>query len=231
MLDRSQTRVIAVCAFSGCLLLIIGTYLHPMPDDPNDALQTFAAYAADRLWIASHLMQLAGVALILTTLTLIGTLQRQATVSIAYQVAAMGAIVCLAIAGALQAIDGIALKKAVNSWSQAPAETKNAAFSAAFAIRQIEIGLASVLSIAFGVTATLYGSAMLADDIFPAWLAILALPGGIATAISGVVMAYSGFSALEMIISMPASYLLLLWVLIIGVVMWQRSRQLPAAQS
>jgi hypothetical protein len=62
---------------------------------------------------------------------------------------------------------------------------------------------------------------MLADDTFPSWLAGLALLGGSATAISGVVMAYTGFSGLEMLIAMPANYLLVLWILILGILMWR----------
>ena len=55
-------RVGAVCAISGATLLFIGTHLHPMGADPNDPISAFTEYARDRLWIASHLVQLAGVA-------------------------------------------------------------------------------------------------------------------------------------------------------------------------
>jgi hypothetical protein len=40
--------------------------------------------------------------------------------------------------------------------------------------------------------------------------------------VAGVVMAYTGFSGLEMAINMPASALLLVWMLILGVLMWRR---------
>jgi len=50
------------CAIAGSVLLFIGTYLHPMSADPNQAAAAFAEYAADPLWVASHLTQLAGVA-------------------------------------------------------------------------------------------------------------------------------------------------------------------------
>ena len=50
-------------AILGAVLLLIGTYLHPMDADPNAPAAAFAEYAADRIWIASHLLQLAGVAL------------------------------------------------------------------------------------------------------------------------------------------------------------------------
>ena len=48
---------------------------------------------------------------------------------------------------ALKAVDGVALKVMVDAWAVAPAAQKEAAFYAAFAVRQVEIGLASVLSL------------------------------------------------------------------------------------
>ena len=41
-------------------------------------------------------------------------------------------------------------------------------------------------------------------------------------ALSGFVMAFVGFSPLAMILMMPASSLLLIWMLILGIVMWLR---------
>ena len=58
----------ATCAIAGSVLLFIGTYLHPREADPSDALAAFTEYAADRLWITSHLTQLGGVALLVAAL-------------------------------------------------------------------------------------------------------------------------------------------------------------------
>jgi hypothetical protein len=74
-----------MCAIAGSLLLLLGTYLHPMPADPNDAVAAFTEYAADRLWVASHLTQLAGVTLMvggaLVSGTTVGVGWRQGLVS------------------------------------------------------------------------------------------------------------------------------------------------------
>src|SRR5260221_11007572 len=69
--SSSTNRVGAVCAVVGSLLLFIGTYLHPMGADPNQAPAAFAEYAADRLRVASHLTHLAGVALMVAALLLL----------------------------------------------------------------------------------------------------------------------------------------------------------------
>jgi hypothetical protein len=50
----------------------------------------------------------------------------------------------------------------------------------------------------------------------------LAIVGGVPTTAAGVVMAYTGFSGLAMAINMPASFVLLVWMLSLGVFMWRR---------
>jgi len=117
MASRSASRLGATCAIAGSVLLFIGTYLHPMEADPNQAIAAFAEYAADRLWVASHLTQLAGVALILAALLLLAQQLRAGSAAAWAVVAAGAATVSLAVAVALQAVDGIALKLMVDAWA------------------------------------------------------------------------------------------------------------------
>ena len=203
-------------------MLCIGTFLHPMGADPNDPVAAFAEYAADRFWVASHLVQLAGVAAMVTALLFL-TVQLEANgPSGVSRIATAGAVVSLALAAALQAVDGIALKSMVDAWAAAPESEKQGLFQAAFAVRQIEIGLASMLSLSLGLTMTLYGIAVLRDETFPKWFAGLAVAGGVPTMVAGVVMAYTGFSRSTMAINMPANLLLLLWMIALGGFMWRR---------
>ena len=61
-----------------------------------------------------------------------------------------GAIAAIGISAALQAVDGVALKRMVDVWAASPAASKALAFQAAFAVRQIEVGLAAMTSIGPG---------------------------------------------------------------------------------
>ena len=66
MLDSTDSylvRIGAIAAILGALLLFVSTLLHPLGADPDDAVAAFTEYAADRLWVASHLGQFLGVAL------------------------------------------------------------------------------------------------------------------------------------------------------------------------
>jgi len=127
----------------------------------------------------------------------------------------------LAVAAALQAVDGVALKVLVDRWAATTATDKEMLFLATFTVRQIEIGFASMFSLLMGLTATIYGIALVSDISFPKWLGGLALLGGIPIAVVGIVMTYTGFSDLAMTINLSASSLLLVWLMIAGVWMWR----------
>lgn len=194
-----------------------------MKADPNDPLAAFAEYAADRLWVSSHLIQLGGVTLIVAALLLVARHLESGSGAAWAPLAASGAVASLAIGAVLQAVDGIALRFMVEAWASAPLLQKEGVFHAALAVRQVEIGLASMLSLLFGLTATLYGGALLIDGMFSKWVSALAIIGGVPTAISGIVMAYTGFSALAMMINMSGTSVLLLWLLTFGVCIWREA--------
>jgi hypothetical protein len=81
------------------------------------------------------------------------------------------------------------------------------------AVRQVEIGLAALLGFVLGLTAIVYGAALLIDGRAWRWLAVLALAAGLVTATSGVMMAYAGFSDAAMTVSMIGSVGVWVWVM------------------
>jgi hypothetical protein len=221
MHNLRDNRFVGIAAISGAFVFFAGTYLHPMSADPNVVLAAFTEYAADRHWVAGHLMQLSGFALMVAALVLISRRMAGGPSDTATTLGTVGATASLALAGVLQAVDGVALKAMVNAWAAAPEQGKEVLFHAAFAVRQIEIGLASILSLLLGLTVSTYGIALLTDPRLPKWLGFLALVGGVATAIAGIVMASTGFSGTAMAISMSSASLLLCWMVALGVSVWR----------
>ncbi|HXC51218.1 MAG TPA: hypothetical protein VN634_10070 [Candidatus Limnocylindrales bacterium] len=215
-MDRRATTGGGIAAVAGVVLLATGTWLHPMQADPNDAIDAFTEYAADRVWVASHLMQLAGVLLMSGALLVLERVLAEGRGAWWARIGAAGATAGIALAAALQAVDGIALKRMVDAWAGASEPSVFPLFAAAFAVRQIEVGLAAMLSIVLGSTTAIYGVAMHADSRFAPWIGWLAVFGGFTTACAGVVMAYTGFSDATMMINMPANFVLLLWMLAVG---------------
>lgn len=218
-----QAKFGAIAAITGAIMLFIGTYLHPMDADPNDALAAFAEYAADQMWVASHLTQFIGVALIVSGLVTLSGMLKTGNAGGWAQLGLAGSIASLAVAAALQAVDGVALKAMVDAWAVAPATDKSMLFYAAFGVRQVEVGLASLMGLLFGLTIAVYGVALVVDIGYPKWLGWVGIIGGITTAVAGVVISYTGFSNLAMSINMPASSVLLIWMIIVGILMWRRS--------
>ena len=219
-------QVGAVAAISGALTLLTATLLHPMDADPNDPAVAFAEYADDSLWVASHLGQFLGIALLGVALVALTATMGSGKSSAWAQIGALGTAASVATTAALQAVDGVALKVMIDRWAQASGEARARAFESAFAVRQIEIGLASLLSVLFGFTIAAYGIALLFSPRFPRWLGGLGLVGGFAAVAAGIAQAYTGFSALAMMLSMSASAVLLLWAIIVGVFMWRLAPRL-----
>jgi hypothetical protein len=194
-----------------------------MNADPNVPLAAFAEYAAASHWVASHLMQLFRALLMGAAVVLMSRKMLSGPAAEWAILGMLGAVAGIAVASALQAVDGIALKLAVDRWAASSGPARTLAFQPAFAVRQIEIGLASIGSLLFGLTVSLFGIALLVDRRFPRWLGVMAIGGGVPTAIAGIVIAYTGFSALAMDINLPANSVLLLWLIAWGIFDWTHS--------
>ncbi len=220
---RSTFRLGPLLAVLGVTLLVIGTVLHPMQADPAVAEAAFAEYAADRHWVVSHLMQLAGAWAMIASLLL---LARRLEAGPAAPWAGLGTafgIAGIAAAAALQAVDGVALKMMVDRWAAAAEPEKTALFAAAYGVRQVEIGLAGMSCLLLGLMAAILGMALVIDRRLQRWVGLLGVAGGIATAASGVVISCTGFSGAAMAINMPAVAVLMAWMIALGILGWKRA--------
>ncbi len=215
-------RVGAVCAFAGPLLLLASTLMHPMGEDPNDSVAAFAEYAADRRWVWTHLGQFGGFALTGAALVALSA-QLEAGWAAAWgRIGIFAAGVSVAVAAALQAVDGIALKAMVDRLAAADGATRPATFEAAFAVRQIEIGLAGLLSVSFGLALFAFAAGLGASAKFPRWFAVVAALAGIGTFAAGCAQSASGFSALSMNLSLASSVIALGWGGALGVLLLRK---------
>jgi hypothetical protein len=134
------SRLGPLLAIDGVVLLLAGTVLHPMQADPAVAEAAYAEYAADRYWVASHLLQLAGTWATIASLLLSA---QRLEAEVAAPLARLGSAFGIAAAAALQAVDGVALKAMVDRWAAAASEAEKVAlFAATYAVRRTEIGLA-----------------------------------------------------------------------------------------
>ena len=220
---RDPARIGAVAAPGGALLLLASTLLHPLGANPADAPAAFAEYAADPHYVWTHLGQFAGFfGLGIGLVALASTLEHGRAFAWG-RVSAAGAVASIAVAAMLQAVDGVALKAMADRWVAADGEARLAAYEAAFAVRQIEIGLAGFLSVLSGLTLIATGIAILLSARYPAWLGVVGLLDGLGLLAAGVAQASTGFSAAAMTLSMAASSVFLVWAPLAGLLMWRVS--------
>ena len=215
--NQSLARLGSVAAVAGAAVLFASTLLHPMSRDPNNAPEAFAEYAANSFYVWTHLGQFAGFALLGAALVALAATFEPGRAAAWARIGLAGTVAGVAVAAALQAVDGIALKVSVDRWAAATGDVRAVVYEAALAVRQIEIGLAALLSITTGLALIAFSFAMLVSMRYPHWVGVIGLLDGLGMVAAGGAQASSGFSALAMTISMTASSVLLLWIILAGI--------------
>jgi hypothetical protein len=223
MQEKNIYKYGAVAGVLGTIGLFIGTFLHPAHADPNDPIAAFTEYAVHDHWVNVHLIQLLGVGLMVLAVIIFSRMIENKDAEILTQLGNTAAAASLALAAVLQAVDGVALKVMVDRWAASAGAEKDMLFYAAFGVRQIEVGTASMFCILMGGTVILYGLAQKVDGRFSNLLVWLGLLGGLGTVIAGLVMAQTGFSNATMLINMPANLLLLIWMAWTAIWMWKNA--------
>jgi hypothetical protein len=217
----------SIAFLAGMVIFLVSTILHPGREDPTDHPLVFAEYAEDELWVASHIGQFAGGMLAFAGgfIALFRLLSRSES-GIASALAWMGLAATIAAGSALavlQAVDGIALKIAVDTWYAIPASPststdgsegeKAIAFRVAEGIRWIEIAVGIIFGVAIAASATTLSR----------WIGALGVFAGVATIILGVRVAYIGFATVGSIEDTVSTWAYLAWVIILGIFMWRKT--------
>lgn len=225
-MEAITTRLGAVALPLGIILFVVATAIfHPHREDPMDNPAVFMEYAQSDSWVVVHFVQwIAALLLIggLVSLYYSITKKPEAGTGVA-RFGLVSAVVTATAFTMLQAVDGVALKWAVDAWASAPAGEEVAAFAAAKAVRWTEYALQSYSNILLGVTLLLYALAMALGTSYPRWLGWLAAGSGAAWIAHGVMVPYVGF--FNSIPRLIAIVLLAGWAFIIAVFLWRNSNQ------
>jgi hypothetical protein len=130
--ERPLLRIGSITFLTGLAIFIISSAFHTSREDPTKHLRVFAEYANSPPWMSAHIGQFVGGITIFTggfvALFRLLVQSESMTVSVLAWIGFATAIIAASTLSILQAVDGIALKRAVNSWVIAPAEEKMAAF-------------------------------------------------------------------------------------------------------
>ena len=223
--EAITTRIGAIALPLGIILFVVATAVfHPNREAPMDNPAIFTEYAQSDSWVAVHLAQWFAALLIIGGLVALYysiTTKPEAHVAAVARFGFAAALLTGASLTMLQAVDGVALKWAVDNWVRVPADQVAAAFSAAQALRWTEYSLQSYSNILLGLTLILYGLAIALGTVYPRWLGWVAAGSGLAWIVHGLMVPYVGL--FDSIPRLVAIVLMTLWAFIIAVLMWRNS--------
>ncbi len=230
MTDRTSLRLSATLLFAGELLSLLAGIFHPAREDPNDHRAVFAEYANSAHWTAIHIGQFAGMAVIIAGLLVLffALNVSSGTPGWANRFGAVSAVVALALYGALQAVDGVALKQAVDAWASAPDAEKAARFASAEAIRWLEWGVRSYQSFMLGLSFILFATVILWTARTPRPIGYLMGLSGLAYLVQGFVLGTEGFSGTNTVPQLLAYLLVLAWSVWLLIAAWRMKESVEA---
>jgi hypothetical protein len=212
--DRSSLRLCATLMLVGQLLYVVVTLLHT-GGEANNHHAIFAAYAASGIWTAVHVAQFACMAIFLAGLfALFFALDVPVgTAGWAGRFGAGSAAVALALYGGVLAVDGVALKQAVNAWASAPEAEKAARFASAEAMRWLEWGMRSYANFALGLAVLLFALAVMRTARIPRPIPCLMGLSGFTYLVQGWLGGSEGFSQTHTVAIVLAEALNLAWTI------------------
>lgn len=216
---RPSLHLSAWLLLTGQLLYIVDTHFHA-DGDANNHRAVFAEYAASGIWTAVHVGQFASMVILLAgLLALFFALDVPAgTAGWAGRFGAASAVATLALCGVVQAVDGVALKQAVNAWASAPDAEKAARFASAEAIRWLEWGARSYEDFALGLALLLFAAAVVRTTWVPQPIGCLMGLAGLTYLVQGWAAGSEGFSQTHTIAIVLAWVLNLAWMIWLVVV-------------
>jgi len=232
--DRPMLRMGSVAFLAGIVIFMVSTIgFHAGTEDPMDNPAVFAAYAQSDPWIAAHIGQFAGIMLIYAGgFVALHRLLLHSESGVASALAWFGlaaTIITASTYAILQAVDGVAQKIATSSWYAIPPssstagseEEKAIAFRVAEGIRWTEIGINSYFRMLQGTVGIIFGVAIVKSGLLRRWIGAVGIAVGAVSIVAGVITSYIGFSE-------PVSNIwavtLYLWIIILGIFMWRKTR-------
>lgn len=228
--DRAMLRIGAITGVAGIAVEVAMNFLHPSHADPNNSLDAFEEYSHSTNWTDVHMGQFLGTFLIaLSLIALARVLARQRGLSGALAIVGTVTAVMLATIFAVQmAVDGVALRSAIQTWASATGAEKSSAFQVAEGIRALEKALSAFFHLSNGFTLLALGLSVGLGQLYPRGLGWVAVLAGLGFLVGGVITGHSGFSASSGVFLTPALLLMVVFVTGMCISMWRRSAVSPS---
>ena len=224
MVDTGLLRLSATLLLTGEALSAVLQFPHPAGGPTYEV--TFENYAASGNWAAIHLGQFIASAVLLAGL-LVLFFALNVSEGMQHWVGFLGAVsagVALALAAVLYAVDGVALKQAVDAWASAPAREKATRLASAEVIRWLEWGTNSYWNFMQGLALLLYATVIVWTARVSRLLGLLMGVSGLAFIVLGWLTGTYGFTPANTVpiyVGHGMNDVWMIWLLIIA---WRKSR-------
>lgn len=219
----------SISFIAGAVIMILSTMIHPSGEDPFNHPLVLAEYASSELWVAIHIGQFVGTMMVFVGgFVAIYRLLANSESSIISLLAWLGlslTIITASTFAILQAVDGVALKFAVDSWMTSPEEEeKDLIFRVAEGIRWTEYGINSVFRLLQGTVAIIFGLAIAKNLLVNRWIGVGGVIVGIITIMAGIEVSYYAFAYPNFEGIRGISMIIFLgWVVILGAAMLKKT--------
>jgi hypothetical protein len=234
-LERPMLRMGSIAFIVGLVIAVVSTFVFH-PSGTGEELMNnpfiFGVYAEDPFWIASHVGQFAGILLIFAggfvALHRLLVKSESATASALSWLGLVTAIITASAFTILQAVDGIALKIAVNTWYAIPPgeEQRKAIYlGVAEGLRWTEWGTQAYYRMLSGAVALIFGVAIAKSTLLARWIGAVGIAAGVVSIAAGVVTAYVGFSSVRDPVADLSTLIFYPWLVILGIFMWRKTRE------
>lgn len=222
-IEGNQLRLAATLLFAGVVVSLGAGLFHADSADANDHPATFAEYARSSIWIGVHLGQFAGMALLIAGLLALWFALdvRHGALAWTARFAAVSSMVALALYGGLQAVDGVALKHAVDAWAAAAGPEKTLRFAAAEDIRWLEWGMRSYQSLVLGTALVLFGIVIAATRRLSRVIGALMGLSGLAYMAQGWIIGAEGFAPSNALPTLAGIALIAVWTVWLLISAWR----------
>ena len=214
-------------AVSGGLFILIGNIVHPREAGQLDNAGALLEVAAgSRLWVADHLVIMAGITVLLGAFFGV-------THSISGEPGTMWArlawgisIIGVGFGVSFMLTEAIAVASLSEAWASGSGVERDASLVAGTAMLELSLTLSTGAALfLFGATPVLVGRAILGSDNYPStigWAGVIVGAIGVA---ANLIQAVTGGSTQTGLVLVPVAIVFAtIWIIYLGLVMWRRSQ-------
>ena len=227
-MDTAQGQVFrkigAICAMVGGSATFIANLFHPKDLVTYDSATHLKTIAANQSWSVDHFVFLVAGAIILWGLLAISDVSAQMPGGYFATLATYSALIGTGLLAVFFAVDGYGMKAASELWLSAPPSEAAAALYAALLMSKLGIASGSIYFFWYlGLMPLLYGAVMIQGGVFPRWISIAAILGGVLGVLAGAGFYLFGYGIVSLFGFIGSQVIISLWIVGAGIVLYRRA--------